>query len=407
MLLVARTLKYPWLPATFPKSLRGRLSSLTAISVAAVLMASCQSQAQVAQRPVELSPSLSTSQSVLNVAALYSASEILVTGRSGPYWALVSFDTQTHQTQFITPPGVSTRGGIAVAANGLGAIVAGVHAYQSLLLSPVYFSVTNGKSWTTTELEYPLAPIGKPIAMTQKSVYIAVSKSNGSELILKGSLPGASKFSQIQTPPGLHSFIALYGYSGGLLALYKGNGSSGATYEATYSSTTGNWTSYGEVPKEVHGSSIVGETKGGEAASTCAPSGQSSGSVTLSVRTFVGSAPNATLETLSSPVSSSVFLGCSTQQVTPKLVVAVWSKANNGRMQVNLIGNQASSASMSSYLAPYSNGTSLAFSSFKDGLFLYSGTPAHVELRDLTSSTNFSGTINGVLAYVFKQARAN
>ena len=407
VLSVARTLKCSRLPATLSKHLHGRWAGFVAISAAALVLASCQSQAQVSQQPLELSPALSTSQSVLSVAAPYSPSEVLVTGRSGPYWALISFDTQTHQTQFITPAGVSTRGGIAVAANGFGAMVAGVHAYQSLLLSPVYFSSTNGRSWTTAELNHPLAPIRKPIALTQHSVYIAVSKSNGSEVVLRSSLPGVSNFSQIQSPPGLHSVVALYGYSGGVLALYKGVGTTAVTYEATYSSATGNWTSYGGVPSTVRGTSIASGSQGGEVASTCVPVGKSSGSVTLAVRTFLGTVPKATLETIPSTTSSSTFLGCSTQQVNPKLVVAVWSKVGSQRVLVNLIGSHASSVSMSSYSVPASSDSSLELLSFDNGLFLYSGTPAQVELRDLANSTNFSGTINGVLAYVFKQARAN
>lgn len=385
---------------------RSSLYRFGAMGVAASVLMSCQSQTPVSQQPLELPPSLSTSQSVLNIATPYGHNEILLSGKSGPYWALVSFNSTTHGTEFITPPGVSTRGGIAVATNDAGDIVAGIHAYQSLLISPIYLSTTNGKSWSTAEINYPLSPITRAVALTQNTVYAAVSQRQGSDFIVRSSLPNMSSFSKIQSPPGLRKVVAIYGYSGGVLALYRG-ASTKTMYEASYSSATGNWTSYGKVPRAIHGASIVTSSAGSETAATCTEAGQSSGSITLAVRVLSSSTPTSTLETLPSTTSASSFLGCSPLEVKPTLSVAVWSKAGKGRVQVSLISSPTSGASLDSYLLPSLGNGTPEFLSLKGGLFLYDGSSKGVELRDLSNSTNFSSTINGVLAYVFKQVRAN
>ncbi|WP_143146314.1 hypothetical protein [Ferrithrix thermotolerans] len=372
--------------------------------LASLALTSCQSSPALPSSPAELSSSLSTSQSVLSNAIQYSPSEMVLTGRSGPYWALVGFNTQTHQTQFITPPGVSTRGGIAVAANGDGYLVAGVHAYQSMLLSPIFVSSTVGKTWSTAELGFPMAPITSPIAVTSRGIYVAVAKKNGSDSVVRASLPLQGGFSAVPTPPGMYKVEDLLGFGSGVIAIYRGSGSS-TTYEASYSSSSGTWTSYGTVSPLLRGVTLL--TSSGEVAATCTPSGSSSDSEVVTTRVFGdGYNPSSPIVQTTNVVPSQ-FIGCTPSQVQPLVAISILSKGSDGHIDITELPRAGSNAPLESFSVPAVSMSNVLPVSFGSDLFLYSGTPNQVELRDLSARSNFSGTINGVLAYVFKQTRAN
>lgn len=386
---------------------KGKITKLSGPALAvltSVALASCQSAPAVPSSPAELSSSLSTSQSVLSTAIQYSPNEMVLTGRSGPYWALVGFNTQTHQTKFITPAGASTRDGIAVAANGDGYLVAGVHAFQSMLISPIYVSSTAGKSWSTAELGLPMAPVTSPIAVTSRGIYVAVAKKNGSDSVVRASLPLEGGFSAVPTPPGMYKVEDLLGFSSGVIAIYRGSGSS-TTYEASYSSSSGTWTSYGAVSPLLRGVTLL--TPSGEVAATCAPSGSSSDSEVVTTRVFgEGYNPSSPIVQTTN-VAPAKLIGCTPSQVQPVVAVSVLSKGSNGHIDVTELPGAGSNVPLESFAVPAVSMSNVLPVSFGSDLFLYSGTPSQVELRDLSARSNYSGTINGVLAYVFKQTRAN
>lgn len=89
------------------------------------------------------------------------------------------------------------------------------------------------------------------------------------------------------------------------------------------------------------------------------------------------------------------------------VAVSVLSKGSNGHIDVTELPGAGSNVPLESFAVPAVSMSNVLPVSFGSDLFLYSGTPSQVELRDLSARSNYSGTINGVLAYVFKQTRAN
>lgn len=379
-----------------------KISKVAVLAAFSGILAACGGPPASISQPKELPSTLYTQASQMYFGVSSGQSKVLVTGKSGPYWGLVSYDAKSHTTGFIAPPGASTRGGLAVAANAVGDVVASVHAYQSLLSAPVFVSTDGGASWSTGEVNAPLAPIRRPVAIGANTIYVAVESLGGAFQIYSSPLANLSKFTPMPNPVGLGKVVALYGYSGGLVLFYQASGGGKVITAASYSRTSNSWTSSGVLPAAVRGASfsVLGS---GEEAATCYL-GESAGQALMNIKVYSAQSPAGSGSSIAVQRAKTVSTSwCEAVTTSQGTIGAVLFDPQGGGSRIYYFA--AGARSPVSYSLPSGAGVSPDVYMSSGNLYLIGGTAARSALVDLSSGIALSGRINGVLSYIFKQVR--
>jgi hypothetical protein len=142
-------------------SRRVRLAALAATLGTALLATACGQAAsnqapatQAAQRPAPLSLATSTTTASRTWA-------VLVLGdspdRADNFWQLLARPAAGGTWRLVTPPGVASNGGLAVAPTGPTSLLAGFLPSQELLFTPLATTANSGASWSSGVLNAKLA----------------------------------------------------------------------------------------------------------------------------------------------------------------------------------------------------------------------------------------------------------
>lgn len=153
----------------------------------------------------------------------FNKDEAWMTSEVGPYWNLTGYYPATHKFIFLTPPGVSQRGGFAIGTNGMGSGIAGFYPYQSMTTSPIFFLKPGDSTWETGTLPNPLLPISDAVALSRNTIYGAVHIGTNKQGIDYG--PVAGPFVTVGLPGSDQSISGVYGLSDGVLAVLSNHGS--------------------------------------------------------------------------------------------------------------------------------------------------------------------------------------
>lgn len=174
--------------------------------------------------------------SVKSNMVAFSNNELWMTSEVGPYWNLVGYYPSTRKFVFLTPPGVSQRGGFSIGTNGMGSGVAGFYPYQSMTTSPIFFLKPGKSTWETGILPNGLLPVRNAVTVSGTTIYGAVSLGGNKQGIDYG--PIAGPFVTAALPASNQPISGIYGLSDGVLVVCS---SHGGREIYTFNPTTKSW----------------------------------------------------------------------------------------------------------------------------------------------------------------------
>lgn len=187
-------------------SRRLRPAALAATLGTALLATACgqaaSNQAPAAQAPQRPAP-LSLATSATTTSRTWA---VLVLGdspdRADNFWQLLARPAAGGTWRLVTPPGVASNGGLAVAPTGPSSLLAGFLPSQELLFTPLATTANAGASWSSGVLNAKLADTPDALAADPRTSKVLALLADNS---LRQSTNGGRTWTTIATEPALAS----------------------------------------------------------------------------------------------------------------------------------------------------------------------------------------------------------
>jgi hypothetical protein len=174
-----------------------RRARLMAVLLAAVVTAGCGTGADSGSTRATPVPPPSLATSLFTPTGTWA---VVVMGGSAAshsnFWQLFTRPTAVSPWRLVTPPGVASNGGLVLASNGTGPVVAGFRPSQNLASSPLAITRNNGATWTPAILGAGLADVPDALAAAPRTGHLLALLTNGT---IRQSGPGATAWTTLAT----------------------------------------------------------------------------------------------------------------------------------------------------------------------------------------------------------------
>ncbi|HEY3906242.1 MAG TPA: hypothetical protein VGM14_20195 [Streptosporangiaceae bacterium] len=176
-----------------------------ALAGIALLAAGCGGAAHptVSPKTASHAPPLSLATSVATTSRTWA---VLVLGdspdRADNFWQLLARPAAGGTWRLVTPPGVASNGGLAVAPTGPSSLLAGFLPSQDLLFTPLAATANSGATWSAGVLNAKLAGTPDALAAGQGTSKVLALLADNS---LRQSTNGGRTWTTIATEHGLAS----------------------------------------------------------------------------------------------------------------------------------------------------------------------------------------------------------
>lgn len=121
------------------------------------------------------------------------------------FWQLLARPAGTRTWRLVTPPGVASNGGLAVAPAGGRSAVTGFLPSQGLSFSPLATTIDGGSRWSTGVLDAGLAHLPAALAAAPGTGRLLVLRADGTAEL---SAPGGTRWARLATLRSLSSAAA-------------------------------------------------------------------------------------------------------------------------------------------------------------------------------------------------------